>query len=121
MGNTALHLALQLGYTEIVRLLFQVRNQWGSTAFQQAAEAGRIDVLSALLDSLGVDVNIQDAFGHTALHLAAEEGHFDVVRFLLGVPGVNVTIQDELGNTALHLAAEEGHFDVVKILRNRLM
>lgn len=67
-GNTALHLASEIGNLEIVKVLSVVKD--------------------ALLNH-GNDRNL------TPLHLAADNNHVDVVRFLVNVPGIDVNAKGE--------------------------
>lgn len=56
----------------------------GRTALQQAAELGRLDYVSVLLDA-HADVNAPPAasYGVTALQAACEEGHIEIIKLLL--------------------------------------
>ena len=117
-GSTALHIACEKGYPEMVQILVQ------HTPY--------------IVDSL-------NASGRTALHLAADRGHRDVVdslwkrvqeivreqppteeidreKGLAAVPQVAdekldfINASDGKGTTALHLAAQRGHLGVVDSL-----
>jgi ankyrin repeat protein len=119
--NTALILAAEKGYAEVVKALLDkgadinVRSDDGSTALILAAEEGHEDVVKALLDK-GADINLQSKDGSTALILAAEEGHAEIVKALLG-KGADINVQcDDDGSTALILAAEQDHKEIVKLL-----
>jgi hypothetical protein len=110
--------------------------QTGTTAVQAAVEAGRVDVLKALLargppatalggavlaaaahgragdviDLLvraGANVKEHDASGATPLHRASECGHVDVIRQLVEL-GADANAQDKLLRTPLHVATAAG-------------
>jgi len=87
----------------------------GQTALHQAATAGHVDTVAALVQG-GCDVAVQDFTGHTALQRAASEGHVDIVKYLIN-QGASVDHQDEVhGNTALHEAAWKGFSQTVTVL-----
>ncbi len=82
--------------------------------FHKAAQEGRVDDITPLLDA-GVVVDTTDEAGGTALHFAAMGGHMKVV-VLLVARGADVNFADKEGITALHLAAIEGKDLVVSFL-----
>ncbi len=89
----------------------------GRTALQIAADMGKTDALTVLLNG-GADKKILDKNGWTALMLAANMGHRDVITALLDHKALTDT-QNSHGNTALHLAAEKGDREIVTILLDR--
>ncbi len=91
----------------------QARGLHGSTPLMDAASAGALKAVEALL-AKGADVNAQDKFGGTALVYAAREGHTEVVRILIG-HRADVNARDTSG-TGLHKAARNGHLDIVRLL-----
>jgi ankyrin repeat protein len=108
-GTTALMLAANLGYTEIVRSLIDfganinlTRKTYGLTALMLAASANQIDIVKLLI-SKNVDVNAINEDGSTALMAAAAKGHLDVVQILLAA-GADANITDQDDDTALKLA-----------------
>uniref|UniRef100_M4BW39 FYVE-type domain-containing protein n=1 Tax=Hyaloperonospora arabidopsidis (strain Emoy2) TaxID=559515 RepID=M4BW39_HYAAE len=80
----------------------------GLTPLLQAAKAGDIVLVNALVIQAGTDILRRDpVFGQTALHFAIRGGHLNVVQALL-MPQLRdsiVNIADTRRNTALHLAA----------------
>ena len=83
-----LHVAAQQGDVDRVRRLAQAepagvlaRDESGATALHLAAQAGRRDVVAALVDA-GADVNARAACGETPLHLALERDASESVAWL---------------------------------------
>lgn len=80
----------------------------GLTPLLQAARAGDIVLVNALVIQAGTDILRRDPmFGQTALHFAIRGGHLGVVQALLmpQLRGSIVNVADNRRNTALHLAA----------------
>ena len=69
------------------------------TPLYLAAEAGRADVLSWLLDQ-GVDVNLISELYRAELHMAARQASLQVVQALVG-KGAQLNSQDKAGKNAL--------------------
>ncbi|GLI79175.1 hypothetical protein PoHVEF18_007503 [Penicillium ochrochloron] len=69
-----------------------------------------------ILNSEGVDPNMEDSSYRTPLSVAAEFGQENILRILLETPGVELNSSDRLGSTALHHAAEKGHIGLVEKL-----
>ena len=94
----------------------------GKTALIIAAEEGYMNVVKLLLDVDGVDPNIADEDGKTALIHAAHEGHAQVVTLLLE-KGADVNAMDAVDYrsnwTALMHATAGAHAEVVKLLLAR--
>ena len=124
-GVTALILASEYGHPEVVRALLKhdgldvnIQDNFGRTALMLASSQmevipdvdwmecfrmqaqGRLQVVRALLNHDGVDVNINNNFGYTALALASMYGKSEVVRALLEHESVDVNFQDTIGNTS---------------------
>lgn len=85
------------------------------TALHIAANVGYLEIVACLL-LLQANPMDKDILGRTSLHYAAREGHESVVKRLLECEGVEVDAEDSDGVTALHLAASEGHRNVVSML-----
>ena len=80
---------------------------------------GIVEVVVALIDAGGSDINGEGFWGCTPLSWAACNGHEGVVGILLGCGEVNPDKADEFGITPLMDAAGGGHEGVVKILLGR--
>ena len=120
-GATALMLASQKGYSNIVEILLtknphiNTQGETGWTAFMLASRYNRVDVVTLLLER-NPDINMQKPDGWTALMLASYLGHDEVVRLLLLQDKTFVNIRNNDGWTALMLAIQNYHDLPVKYL-----
>ena len=81
-------------------------------ALCQAAEAGHVDVIHALVE---LDVSTTSTYqGESARHSAARGGHVDTVK-ALGSQNFHATNKD--GATPAFVAAENGHLEVLQFLK----
>ena len=80
-----------------------------------AAVAGELGKVHALINSNPDLVLSKDNQDRTPLHFAAVGGHKDVAALLLA-SGADVNAKDKNGWTPLHWAAERGHKDVAQLL-----
>jgi hypothetical protein len=90
----------------------------GCTALTFASGNGHVDVVGAILNHEGVDVNMKDKNGDTALIEASRMGHLQVVLALLNHNGVDMNVINNFGWTALTSASEYGRVEVVRALLN---
>jgi ankyrin repeat protein len=92
---------------------------WGSVAFgdeiHDAAQAGDLAKVNALLNAHPDLVFSKDKNGATPLHWAAGTGHKDVAELLLANKA-DVNAKDKNGMTPLHWAAANGHREAVEPL-----
>ncbi|KAJ3343346.1 Ankyrin repeat domain-containing protein 55 [Gonapodya sp. JEL0774] len=79
------------------------------------ARTGHIKVLSLLLNTCRLDLNLCDDEGRSALHFAAIAGHAAGVKLLISRGSV-IDFADRSGRTALHWAAHYGRVATVKTL-----
>ncbi|PNF37277.1 hypothetical protein B7P43_G00429 [Cryptotermes secundus] len=107
-GNTALHLACQIGDLECVKALTEpVTVAETKTANLQYA---------AFQQQVPQNLEERNYDGQTCIHLAAIGGHVDVLRHLVWF-GANINARDgKSGRTALHYAVEYGIHRVTKFL-----
>lgn len=135
--NTALHLAADGEYTEIVERLvsyhsngsemFDTRaaNLEGWTPLHFAAKSGRLVTLQILLDH-GAKMEDCDESDQTALHIAASHGHVCILRELLNKPYSGgesrhpVSARDKSGDTPFILAVRNGHWGAAKYILDAL-
>ena len=86
----------------------------GTTALEEAAGLGDIDIVKVLLE-FKADVNHQNTAGDTALIFASRTGHSRTASFLLE-NGASINIKNGKGNTALAVSAKHGKVEVVEAL-----
>jgi cytohesin len=87
-----------------------------STALTQAAEQGRADLASLLLENRA-NPNQREKHGKTALHIAAQNGHLDVVAVLVaGGADIDARVH---GWTSMLLAAKNERFGTLDYLIRR--
>ncbi|XP_054723181.1 serine/threonine-protein phosphatase 6 regulatory ankyrin repeat subunit A-like [Uloborus diversus] len=85
--------------------LVDVRDNYGMTALHLAAQRGFTEIVELLL-AAGTDPLLQTKEGRTALHLAIDCYREDIAEILCGAEEGN-HLQDQNGRTALHYAASE--------------
>ncbi|HEX3046976.1 MAG TPA: ankyrin repeat domain-containing protein [Bacillota bacterium] len=120
-GDSALAIAANLGYTEIVKLLIRngakvnAQDEAGQTALFYAAGAGYSEIVQLFIEHQ-TDVNAKNKEGETSLHWAAQAGNPDIVRLLIehGADLEAKTLKDNI--TPLMYAINFGHYETVKLL-----
>lgn len=124
-GSTPLHLAVQKGRLELVRILIEqghasvhISAREGYTPLHLAASGGCLDIVRYLVNEAKAKINVTDKLGNTPLHLAAKNGKPEVVEFLVKSMGINVNAVERSGNTPLDLAMKGGRSDVIECLVN---
>jgi len=119
--NLAVQLAARFGALEVLQLLIaqgadlRLPDAVGRTALHWAARGGFLDVVLAVVQRRGVDVDPRCAGDRTPLHWAAKHGHAAVVRALMD-HAADPTAESADGRTALHWAASQGHKGLVQLL-----
>lgn len=80
------------------------KNKDGWTPLHQAAFAGAVDCVGALLEH-GADVLAKCSDGDTPAHYASAQGHVDVVELLLAKAGARLfAVRDEDGESVIDVA-----------------
>ncbi|XP_027340545.1 ankyrin repeat-containing protein At5g02620-like [Abrus precatorius] len=123
-GETALYIAAEYGYIDVVREMIQyydladagIKARNGFDALHIAAKQGDLDILKILMEAHPELSMTVDPSNTTALHTAATQGHTEIVKFLLEAGSSLATIARSNGKTALHSAARNGHLEVVNAL-----
>src|SRR3972149_6711686 len=114
MYNSAIRLASEYGYFEVVRLLLQDPRvdpaALDNYAIQWASAKGHLAVVRLLLQDPRVN---PAANNNEAIQGASHYGHLELVRLLLSDPRVDPTALD---NYAIRWASENGHLEVVRLL-----
>ncbi|TFK21268.1 ankyrin [Coprinopsis marcescibilis] len=87
-----------------------------ATALILAAQYGFLQVVKHLLQEDNIDVNAQTIAGVTALMAASSDGFVAIAKSLLEFPGINVNARSVHGLTALASAIDNGHTAIAKAL-----
>ena len=124
-GYTPLFVAAEHNGLDVLKLLIargadvNLACDYGFTLLHAAAENGHAGVVSALLETAGVELNaaISDGefAGDTPLFIAAQKNRLDMLKLLIAA-GANVNKARVNGYTPLHVAAQHGHAGVVSVL-----
>jgi ankyrin repeat protein len=121
-GFTALHMATQMGYEEVLDVLFAsnkiddnsyVTDQ-GITLLHLATKCNHPKLVSKLIKK-GLDVNAKDMIGSTPLHIALGYGLLDPLKVLLDSDKIDVNLKDKDGCTSLHAAASNNKTEAIKV------
>lgn len=131
-SGTALHLACENGYLELVDYMLEVLNMkdymlsvrdgGGGTIFEAACRAPNLDSLKVILKHVGdskfIDeyLNSPGTYLDTPLHIACRWERVDIVKFLLTYDSVvdrSLIAQNDRGDTPLHVTRS---FECAKIL-----
>jgi len=125
--KTLLHLGIETGNVEIVRLLVtagaradQHNDDLGLSPVHVACKQGSTVLTKALLENTKnkADVNAMMRNGRTGLHIAAETGNLELLQFLLSCKELhNVDAEDLMGRqTPVYLAAKNNKVEAVRML-----
>ncbi len=124
-GMNPLHIAVQNGHLDIVKLLamkgkglftnfvgtdhlyINQADKNGFTPLYLAIKSVRQDMID-FLKSAGANLHQTNAAGETFLHLAAKHGHTNVIRYLHDIGAADMIKTNKSGETALYLAAKHG-------------
>ena len=102
----------------------------GFTPLELAVEYGHTDVVKALLNEKGIDLNLEANRRYSLLHLAARYGHTDTLKELLEKDYIDVNTKGSIGSinrgalvmedaTPLEVASRYGHIGVLSALLER--
>ncbi len=93
-----------------------VRSNYGQTALFLAAERGYVDIVTLLLSHPSVDVSAQDHDLQTALGCAIFNGRIEVVALLLQDPSVRTDMMDVDGMTPWTWAIQKRRSIILSLL-----
>ena len=142
---SALNLACWFGHIEVVSFLLKYastklsrdrfveyldhRNEWGKTAFMDAAERGRLQIVKTLLeDRYGANYRIANNNDVTPLQVSSRDGHAEVAALLLETASRDpapehfqnfLNHRNKWGRTVLIDAAERNRPDTITLLLDR--
>lgn len=111
--SVALFEAVENGNIETVELLLAKQEldinavhpwRFNRTALMLAAQDGKLQIVTALLEQPSAKADKKDLEGNTSLSLASIAGQTEVVKSLLERKDINIDSQNDLGATALILA-----------------
>lgn len=111
-GDTALHIAVKMGYTDIVNFLIpytdlSIRNNLGHTPLLNFSSDTSAEILLTLVEA-GCNINDQNEKGDTILHLCAKEKYFNTnvenIFYLASQLEVDKNIKNKLNNNMIQTA-----------------
>ncbi|KAK6628118.1 hypothetical protein RUM44_010600 [Polyplax serrata] len=112
LGETILHRAARLGYTDVAAYCLEKmdsspspRDNAGYTPLHEACSRGHLDIAKLLL-MYGASVSESAKGGIRPLHEAAENGFTELIRLLLSF-GADPLLETYTGHTALSLVTDE--------------
>ena len=91
-----------------------VTDKLGLSILYHAAEAGKFDIVEALIER-GADVNLADKNKQTILHHAAGKGNFEIIRRMYDL-GADVFVSDVCGKSPLDIAIKMRHKEATEWL-----
>ena len=91
------------------------KNNKGYTPLMLAVLYNKPSIVSLLIKTKDINIDLQDMNGNTALMIASEDGHIDIVNSLIEATA-DVNLQDINKETALIKASEYGYIDIVNAL-----
>ncbi|XP_071135020.1 uncharacterized protein [Mytilus edulis] len=117
---TSLYIAVQKGWTEIVRMLLDIGADYnkcstnGWSPVKWACSEGHTEIVRMLLD-IGADYNKCHNDDWSPVMSACIEGHTEIVRMLLDI-GADYNKCDNDGWSPVMWACSEGHTEIVRML-----
>merc|ERR1719318_2502135 len=128
-GDTALHMACDKGYADIVALIAQdrrmtrqimnMKNNLGYSALMRAVARNQLEIVRILLARDDLDLADTDKLANTALHVACVMGHAnaDIVAMLgqdRRMTRQIINMKNSYGATALMMAVSRGNLSCVE-------
>lgn len=120
-GDTCLHFAATLPFTDVISLILQQQSSivtsigsQGRHALHFAASSGHVDNIRQLLDA-GANIDAVANDGSTALILSCAKGHASVARALVE-RDCQCELFDASGMAAIHHAARACHIECISVL-----
>ena len=135
-GNTPIHLAAEVGFLEIIKLLIEgwedgpehgvepsPSNVYDEIPLMMAIINNKFPVVEyfvqiSQLDDENDNLADEDEDANTALHLAAQYGHYDIVQLLVET-SASMDATNQKQETPLDLAAKNGHTEICRFLIER--
>lgn len=118
-----LHVAAQLGHTDVARLILdldssaaQEPDRYAKYAIHCAAESGATAVIQMLLEAAPHLAAAPTKFMATPLHLAAQSNSGEAVRMLMAAAPLTVSALTSDGYTPTHFAAIYSNLDGLRLL-----
>ena len=106
----------ELGYVMIAKMIMD-QDRDDQTALHLAVENGHIDIVRLCIEK-GANVNFVKTNLITPLHLACTSGQLDIVNILVN-SDADIEAKNALQETPLHRAALFNRVNIVKYLLNR--
>lgn len=101
-GFTPLHIACQIGATDIVNVLCQVdisivnNIECGDSPLHLACKHHHLETMQSLCSIPNVDVAIENHYAQNILHIAAMSSYYDIVDFIIKLDRVDVGLPDSV-------------------------
>jgi len=89
-------------------------DDFGETAFFNACQNGRLDVVKLFLSKPGVNLNQYTITKETPFYIACSEQKLDVVKELLDYEEIDINLQDIDGQSPIMIACLNGDISVVE-------
>lgn len=119
-GNTALHIAIDNGHSDIIQFLLEkganvnAKKTTGYAPLHMAVYSGQLDLIKDLI-AKNADIQAVTNEGNTALHIAASYDYVEIAQHLVN-KGIEVLKENEFGQDALAVAIEQNSSSVVSFL-----